>query len=121
MTPALRRRVLQEWQPFGRHDRHLDLPRASSLEHLVPGVVRGLGLEDRLQQSQVFFLWSQIVGADIARHAQPVSLKNACLIVAVDHPIWLQELERFHKNLILGKVQQRLGKKAVKQILFRIG
>jgi predicted nucleic acid-binding Zn ribbon protein len=113
--------VLQEWQPFGRHDRHLDRPRAASLERLVPGVVRGLGLEQRLHQSQLFFLWTQIVGEDIARHAQPVSLKNAFLVVAVDHPVWLQELERFHKPMILQKIQARVGKQTVKQIVFRIG
>ncbi len=121
MTPALRRRVLQEWQPYGRHDRHLDLSRAVSLERLVPGVVRGLGLEQRLQQSQLFFLWNQIVGEEIAHHAQPVSLKNGSLVIAVDHPVWLQELERFHKPMILQKVQARVGKQTVKQVFFRIG
>jgi len=29
----------------------------------------------------------EIVGTDIARHAQPVSLRNGQLVVAVDHPV----------------------------------
>lgn len=83
--------------------------------------MKGLGLEQRLHQSQVFYLWPDIVGADIAHHAQPVSLQNGRLIVAVDHPIWLQELSRYHKTLLLQKIQQRIGKKAVRDLVFRIG
>lgn len=91
------------------------------MDKLVPTVMKGLGLEQRLQQSQVFFLWPQIVGTDIARHAQPVSLRNKLLIIAVDHPGWLQELSRYHKPLLLQKVRERIGKTAVRDIVFRIG
>lgn len=91
------------------------------MSKLIPGVMKGLGLEQRLQQSQVFFLWPNLVGADIAQHAQPVSLRNGMLIVAVDHPIWLQELSRYHKSFIVQKVQAMVGKKAVRNIVFRIG
>jgi predicted nucleic acid-binding Zn ribbon protein len=94
---------------------------AAAMDKLVPSVVKGLGLEQRLQESQVFFHWPDIVGKDIARHAQPMSLKNRLLIVAVDHPGWLQELSRYHKPLLLQKVRERIGKTAVKDIVFRIG
>jgi len=118
MTPALRARVLHEWQPFGINP---NIPTGSPASQLVPQVMKKLGLEQRLQQSQVFFLWSEIVGSDIARHAQPVSLRNGLLVVTVDHPVWLQELSRYHKPLMLQKVQERVGKKAVRDICFRIG
>lgn len=121
MTSALRTQVLREWQPFYTDP---DLPGAkstNSTNNLVPLVMKRLGLEQRLQQSQAFHLWPNIVGSDIARHAQPVSLRNGALIVAVDHPVWLQELSRYHKPLILQKVQERVGKKAVRDIVFRIG
>jgi len=42
-------------------------------------------------------------------------------VVTVDHPVWLQELSRFHKALMLQKVQERIGRKAVRDICFRIG
>ena len=121
MTPALRAQVFREWQPFHGHAEAPGVHGATSTDKLVPLVMKHLGLEQRLQQSQVFYLWSAIVGSDIARHAQPVSLRNSLLVVAVDHPIWLQELTRYHKALILQKVQERVGKKAVRDICFRIG
>ena len=121
MTPALRAQVLREWRPFGAPSDSAAGPAAAPLQQLVPGVLKRLGLEQRLQQSQVFFLWAQIVGADIARHAQPVSLNKGKLTIMVDHPVWLQELQRFHKELMLRKVQQAVGKTTVRDIVLRIG
>jgi predicted nucleic acid-binding Zn ribbon protein len=121
VTPALRAQVLREWRsghaavelPGGRS--------ARSSAELVPDLMKRLGLEQRLQQSQVFTLWPSIVGADIARHAQPVSLRNGTLVVAVDHPVWLQELSRYHKPLLLEKIRQRVGARTVRNLVFRIG
>jgi predicted nucleic acid-binding Zn ribbon protein len=109
---------LREWHPFATSDiTHPALP----MEKLVPAVVDRLGLGERLRQSQVCFDWPEIVGKDIAKHAQPIGLRNQLLIVAVDHPGWLQELSRYHKPLLLQKVRDRIGKAAVKDIVFRIG
>ena len=121
MTPALRAQVLRDWQPFHGGVDGVGPKATNSANKLVPAVMKQLGLEQRLQQSQVFYLWADIVGPDIARHAKPVSLRDGKLIVAVDHPVWLQELVRYDKPLILQKVLERVGKKAVRDICFRIG
>ena len=119
MTPALRLQTLREWQPFGRFDP--PVRPALPLQQLVPGVMQRLGLENRLQQAQISQRWPELVGSDIARHAQPVTLKNGLLVVAVDHPVWLQELSRYHKPLLLQKIRDRVGKTAIRDIAFRIG
>ena len=118
MTPALRARVLQEWQPFGASG---NIPTGHPASQLVPQVMKKLGLEQRLRESQVFFQWPEIVGNVNARHAQPVCLRNGVLIVVCDHPGWNEELSRYHKPLILQKVQALVGKKTVRDILFRVG
>jgi predicted nucleic acid-binding Zn ribbon protein len=118
VTPTLRAQVLREWQPLTGPPP----PKpAVAMDQLVPQVFKGLGLQERLQQSQVFYHWPDIVGKEVAKHAQPVSLRNKLLTVAVDHPVWLQELSRYHKPLLLQKVRDRIGKAAVKDIVFRIG
>ena len=121
MTSLLRRQVLREWQPYYKEPELLGAEAVTAASKLVPLAMKQLGLEQRLHQSQVFQLWQTMVGADIARHAQPISLRNGVLIVAVDHPVWLQELSRYHKALIVQKVQERVGKKTVRDIVFRIG
>ena len=121
MTPALRAQVLREWRPFSGDAAALGPRPANPTNKLVPLVMKQLGLEQRLQQSQVFYLWPNIVGSDIARHAQPVSLRNGLLVVAVDHSTWLDQLRRYCKAEILQKVHECIGKKAVREICFRIG
>jgi predicted nucleic acid-binding Zn ribbon protein len=112
---------MRDWQPFGVDPAASAKKPASGMDKLIPHLMKKLGLEQRLHQSQVFFLWQQIVGADVARHAQPVALRKGTLVVAVDHPVWLQELSRYHKPLLLQKVQNSIGKQAVRDIVFRIG
>ncbi len=121
MTPALRAKVFREWQPYAADETPWGRPTATALESVVPRLMKKLGLEQRLHQSQIFVQWPQIVGADIARHAQPVALRNGLLTVAVDHPVWLQELSRFHKPLLLQKIRDRVGPKTIRDIVFRIG
>ena len=119
MTPTLRTQVLREWQPYGQWE--APARPASALQQLVPGVMKRLGLEQRLLQSQIFHQWAAIVGAENARHAQPVSFKNSLLVVTVDNSAWLQELSRYHKPLLLQKIRERIGKAAIRDIVFRIG
>ena len=120
MTPSVRARVMREWRPFAAPPNRPPIG-AASLDRLVPGVMKGLGLEKRLQESQVFYLWPQIVGTEIARHAQPASLRNSVLTVTVDHPVWLVELSQYHSKLMLQKIQKAVGPRAVRTISFRIG
>lgn len=108
---------MREWQPFAKTDLSVDVP---SLEKLVPGVMQKIGLDQRLRESQIRTHWREIVGTEVARHAQPASLNKGVLIVHIDHPIWHQQLQS-HKALVLQKVRARVGEKSVRQIVFRIG
>ena len=117
MTPALRARVLHEWQPLAKWEK--PAPTTPALHQLVPGVMKHLGLEKRLHQSQVFHQWAEIVGSDIARHAQPVSLQNGILRVSIDHPVWHHALLP-NKPILLQKIRERIGRTAVREIIFRI-
>ena len=82
--------------------------------------MKGLGLEQRLHESQIFFQWRDIVGADNALHSQPVSLRNGKLIVTITHSAWVQAFWSL-KPMMLQKIQSRVGKQAVRDIIFRNG
>jgi hypothetical protein len=49
-------------------------------------------LEDRLLVQRMRRTWSAVVGADVARRAQPQALVNGCLSIVVDNSPWLHEL-----------------------------
>jgi predicted nucleic acid-binding Zn ribbon protein len=109
---------LREWRPFNAAVDPSALQAAASLNKLIPGVMKRLGLEQRLQESQIFSRWSEIVGEVNGRICQPVSLRNGRLIVGVVHSAWIQELRPI-KTQMLQKIQQRVGKKHVCDIIFR--
>src|SRR4029450_3000868 len=49
-------------------------------------------LRDRLLEHRIRRAWSDVVGADAARRAQPRSFAEGCLTVAVDNSPWLHAL-----------------------------
>jgi predicted nucleic acid-binding Zn ribbon protein len=121
MNPRLRAKALRDWQPYAGHD---PLTRDRAIHHAQPvvqGLLKKLGLQERVRQSAISANWPEIVGAAVAKHAQPVSFRNGTLVVTVDHPVWLQELERYHKALLLQKLRQHLGADTVRNLIFRIG
>lgn len=112
---------MRDFQPFAGHD-----PRAidrciKRAQPVVESLIKNLGLQERVRQSTLSSDWPKIVGDGVAKHAQPVSFRNGTLVVAVDHPVWLQELDRYHKALMLQKLQQHLGATTVRKLVFRIG
>src|SRR2546429_4389705 len=65
------------------------------------------GLRERLAEHHVRRAWAALVGADVARRAQPQALVDGCLAVVVDNSPWLHELTlraeeltaRFHERV----------------------
>lgn len=49
-------------------------------------------LEDRLLVQRLRRTWIAIVGAEMARRAQPQALVNGCLQITVDNSPWLHEM-----------------------------
>ena len=69
---------------------------------------------------RIWNVWEETVGPAIAQNAQPEWIKSGKLRVRVSDPIWLQELG-FVKETIKEKINERLGRKAVETIEFRLG
>ncbi len=101
----------------------IELPRRGdrAVGEVLRKILPKLGLEQQVRQSQIVEDWEKIVGATVARHARPVALRDGLLTIAVDNSMWLSELSRYQKPLLLRKVRQHLGAATVKDILFRVG
>jgi predicted nucleic acid-binding Zn ribbon protein len=59
--------------------------------------------------------WSATVGPTIAAHARPAQLRRGVLIVSVDGPEWMQELQ-FVKRELCAKLNARLGSTVVRDV-----
>jgi len=97
------------------------MSQPKSIGKILPKVIKKLGLTQKVKEIELSRDWNEIVGKTIAKHCRPVNLNKGSLAIAVDSSPWLSELERYSKETMLGKIQERFGKRMVNQIKFRIG
>lgn len=116
---SMRQRVLAEWR--GRRESRPLEAGLQSLGDVLGKAMAGLGLGERVQESEVLQAWREIVGEFIAGHSQPSGLKAGVLYVSVLQPAIHFELERVWKAQILEKLRARFGKKVIREVRFRVG
>ena len=75
-------------------------------------------IAERLPEYRIRTAWRSLVGVDIARRTQPMSLSKGCLHVVVDNSPWLHEL-----TLRAAELTERLHAhfEAVRSIRFTLG
>lgn len=95
-------------------------PQLEKLGEVLKKSLKRLDLSPRLEEYGVWPVWDEIVGATIARNAQPEKIRNGTLFVKVSSSTWMQELQ-YMKEMISEKLNQNLGKEVVKNIFFVIG
>jgi hypothetical protein len=98
-------------------------PQTESIESIGAVLEQSLkrfDLAPRLDEYGVWPIWREVVGKMIARNAQPEKIRNGTLFVKVSSPVWMQELQ-FMKEMIAGKLNQRLNGEIVKNIFFMVG
>ena len=90
------------------------------LGEILDKSLKRLDLSPRLDEYGVWPIWNDIVGATIARNAQPEKIRNGTLFVKVSGATWMQELQ-YMKEMISQKLNQSLGREVVKNIFFFVG
>ena len=68
----------------------------------------------------VFTRWEQLVGPDIAAHAQPRSLRDGVLVVSADQPAWATQL-RYMASELLVRIQDETAGEEISEIQIRVG
>lgn len=83
---------------------------------LLKSLIRDLGIEDGVKLSEMKRLWNTLFREPLSSHMTPSLLTRGKLLLTVDSPVWLQELN-FYKEDILRK----LSSYGVGAISFRLG
>lgn len=94
------------------------LKKAAPVGALLKQVLGSQGLSEQLSRYQAWLVWDQLVGEQIARRARPLRLRQSVLEVAVDHPVWMQQLQML-KPKILEKINQQLPNAGITDIYLR--
>jgi len=89
-----------------------------SLGMAIARMLKIYGIEKPVRQNEVFFIWQDIVGEVIAKHATPEKIAYNKLFVQVDSPVWRNELN-FRKEEILKRINSQLKNAQIKEIILR--
>ena len=119
---SARQRVLAQWRGIDLDP--LERARALNIKKpgaLMPGVLKGLKVEQRQAEIEVVKVWNSAIDPAIIAHAQPVGLRKGTLFVNVDSSVWLNEIVRYRRKEILDRLQHSFGKEFVARISFRVG
>lgn len=86
------------------------MPKAlpfTSADQILQGLIAQYGLEGPMAEHRLREHWAEVVGDQIAAHAQPDQIRFRKLYLAVDSPAWMQELA-FLKPTLMEKVNTAL-------------
>jgi predicted nucleic acid-binding Zn ribbon protein len=91
--------------------------RPRSLGEVLAELLQQYGLSDRVKEFDAVNCWAEVVGERIAGHSKAKDVRDGRLIVEVSSSGWRNELF-YLKTEIVEKINSRLGKKIIHDILF---
>lgn len=96
------------------------MKQAARAGDLVDKLLKGLGLDERVQQYRALIIWDEVVGPQIAARTRPIRIRERVLEVNVDQPTWQQQLQLM-KPKILAQLNAELGKATIKDLYLKRG
>ncbi len=85
------------------------------LKDLLGPVGKKLRLDDPAASAALWRRWPEIVGDDVARNAEPTSLKQGVLRIRTTSPTWATEMS-YLANDIKSRVNDALGREVVREV-----
>lgn len=121
-APSARQKVLAQWRGVDwSAEEKARRSSAQSSGEIMPKVLKGLGLDRRLAETEILKVWHHQLDPNITAHARPTGLRNGTLFVTVDSNVWLDEIVRYRRQEILERLQNSFGRDLVARISFRCG
>ena len=87
----------------------------SRLGDVLRAALDRLPMAQRLDDYALWTHWDAVVGPMIGAHARPERLRRGVLVVAVESPEWMQELQ-FLKHQLREKLNARVGRDVVREV-----
>jgi predicted nucleic acid-binding Zn ribbon protein len=86
---------------------------------LLEGVLKGLGLEGKLEEGRLREQWPRIVGEAIAKRSRPRTVRGTTLIIDVENNVWMNEIQ-FHRSEIIRKIREEIPKLKIEDIRLKL-
>lgn len=116
---GIRAEILREWRGC---DEAIDLGhRVHAAQRFIDSILGGIhGATDGLDEDEVRSTWKELAGDFVARHSEPVSVRNGDLVLRVTQPAMRFHLEQ-QKPLLLARIRGQLGEDRIRSVRFTLG
>jgi predicted nucleic acid-binding Zn ribbon protein len=94
-----------------------DSSSISPLGAAIQGLLENLGIGKKIREYDAVLRWNEVVGKKIASVTEAVQIEKGVLVVRVQNGPWRNELNMLKEDVI-GKLNEALGEKLVKDIRF---
>lgn len=87
------------------------------LDTVLDALTQTMGWTSPLAKSELLIAWPEVVGADVAAHADPVSVEDGVLSVRCDSTAWAQQL-RAMRSTVLARIAERHPSAGIESVRF---
>lgn len=86
------------------------------ISEVINNIIKSLGIETKLQETNAVIYWPEIVGPDIAKNTKAQQVKDGKLFVKVKNDVWRNELS-FLKGRFIEKLNSKIGNQVISDII----
>jgi len=87
------------------------------IEDVLDALTTSMGWSSPLAKSELLVAWPDLIGADVAAHAEPVSVEDGLLTVRCDSTAWVQQL-RSMRTVVLARIAERHPAAGIESVRF---
>lgn len=98
----------------------LGVREATPIARAISPVIKSIIRSDEPDLEKIEQKWESIVGKDAVAHCKPGKIEHGALTIFVDSTVWLNELKRYRKKIILARLQNFLGRDKMSAVIFRL-
>lgn len=92
-------------------------PRAERVGTLLETVLADLGVDGKLQECRALLAWEEVAGDRLSSQAEAIGVDRGRLQLVVSSAVWRTHLS-FSKQQLLDRINQRLGERVLKDLVF---
>lgn len=69
-----------------------------------------------MSEGRALGLWKGVVGESLGKHTHPLRVKDGRIVIAVEDPIWKQEVGLLSREII-RKLNEGMGREVIRDIV----
>ncbi len=89
-----------------------------NIKAIIQQVIEKIAPSSIPSQEKIEHIWQKVLGKEQLKHTRLVGIKEGCISVLVDSPVWLYQM-RISKGRILGELKKEMS--GIKDIYLKIG